>query len=29
MHIYFASIGGSGLQPLALMARDCGFDISG
>lgn len=29
MHIYFAGIGGAGLHPLALMARDCGFSISG
>lgn len=29
MHIYFAGIGGSGLYPLALMASDCGFDVSG
>lgn len=29
MHIYFVGIGGSGLYPLALLAGDCGFGVSG
>ncbi|MEX0934165.1 MAG: Mur ligase domain-containing protein, partial [Candidatus Saccharimonadales bacterium] len=28
-HIYFSGIGGSGLYPLALMAHQCGYRISG
>ncbi|MEX0668135.1 MAG: Mur ligase domain-containing protein [Candidatus Saccharimonadales bacterium] len=28
-HIYFSGIGGSGLFPLALMAHQCGYRISG
>ena len=29
MHVYFSGIGGSGLGPLALLARDCSYDVSG
>lgn len=29
MHIYFSGIGGAGLYPLALLARDIGFEVSG
>lgn len=29
MHIYFSGIGGSGLNPLAHVALDCGFTVSG
>jgi len=29
MHIYFSGIGGSGLFPLALLALDCGWKVSG
>jgi UDP-N-acetylmuramate--alanine ligase len=29
MHIYFSGIGGSGLEPLAHLALDCGFEVSG
>jgi UDP-N-acetylmuramate--alanine ligase len=29
MHIYFSGIGGSGLSPLANLALDCGFEVSG
>lgn len=29
MHIYFIGIGGSGLSPLAQLALDCGYDVSG
>lgn len=29
MHIYFSGIGGAGIGPLALIAKDAGFDVSG
>jgi UDP-N-acetylmuramate--alanine ligase len=29
MHIYFIGIGGSGLSPLAQLALDCGYEVSG
>lgn len=29
MHIYFSGIGGTGLGPLALIAREAGFTVSG
>jgi UDP-N-acetylmuramate--alanine ligase len=29
MHIYFVGIGGSGLSPLAQLALDCGYEVSG
>jgi len=29
MHIYFSGIGGAGLGPLAEIAQDAGFDVSG
>jgi len=29
MHLYFSGIGGSGLTPLSMLARDCGFEVSG
>jgi UDP-N-acetylmuramate--alanine ligase len=29
MHIYFIGIGGSGLSPLAQLALDCGYTVSG
>ena len=29
MHIYFSGIGGSGLSPLANLAIDCGYQVSG
>jgi UDP-N-acetylmuramate-alanine ligase len=29
MHIYFSGIGGVGLGPLAEIARDAGYDVSG
>lgn len=29
MHIYFSGIGGTGLGPLALIAKDAGYDVSG
>ena len=29
MHVYFSGIGGAGLGPLALLARDCGYEVSG
>lgn len=29
MHIYFSGIGGAGIGPLALIARQAGYDISG
>jgi UDP-N-acetylmuramate--alanine ligase len=29
MHIYFSGIGGAGLSPLAMLAQDCGFEVSG
>jgi UDP-N-acetylmuramate--alanine ligase len=29
MHIYFVGIGGSGLSPLAQLAIDCGYEVSG
>lgn len=29
MHVYFAGIGGTGIGPLAMIAKQAGFDISG
>lgn len=29
MHVYFSGIGGAGIGPLALIAKDAGYDISG
>jgi UDP-N-acetylmuramate--alanine ligase len=29
MHIYFSGIGGAGIGPLAMVARQAGFDVSG
>ncbi|MBC7472020.1 MAG: hypothetical protein H7196_02015 [candidate division SR1 bacterium] len=29
MHIYFVGIGGTGLSPLAQLALDCGYEVSG
>lgn len=29
MHIYFSGIGGTGIGPLALVAKQAGFDVSG
>ncbi|MBP6041540.1 hypothetical protein KA529_00780 [Candidatus Saccharibacteria bacterium] len=29
MHVYFSGIGGAGLGPLALLALDCGYEVSG
>lgn len=29
MHIYFSGIGGTGIGPLALIAKEAGFDVSG
>ena len=29
MHIYFSGIGGTGLSPLANLALDCGYEVSG
>ena len=29
MHIYFSGIGGAGIGPLALIAKEAGFDVSG
>jgi UDP-N-acetylmuramate--alanine ligase len=29
MHIYFSGIGGAGLSPLAMLAQDCGYQVSG
>jgi len=29
MHIYFSGIGGTGIGPLALIAKQAGFDVSG
>lgn len=29
MHIYFAGIGGAGIGPLALIAKQAGYDVSG
>lgn len=29
MHLYFSGIGGAGLSPLALLALDCGYQVSG
>jgi len=29
MHIYFSGIGGTGIGPLALIAKEAGYDISG
>lgn len=29
MHVYFSGIGGAGLAPLALIAHQAGFDVSG
>jgi len=29
MHVYFSGIGGAGIGPLSLLARDCGYSISG
>ena len=29
MHVYFVGIGGSGLSPLAQLAIDCGYQVSG
>jgi UDP-N-acetylmuramate--alanine ligase len=29
MHIYFSGIGGAGMAPLAVLAKDAGYDISG
>ena len=29
MHIYFSGIGGTGMGPLALIAKQAGFDVSG
>jgi UDP-N-acetylmuramate--alanine ligase len=29
MHIYFSGIGGTGIGPLALIARDAGYEVSG
>jgi UDP-N-acetylmuramate--alanine ligase len=29
MHIYFSGLGGSGLTPLANLALDCGYKVSG
>ncbi len=29
MHIYFSGIGGAGIGPLALVARQAGYDVSG
>ena len=29
MHIYFSGVGGVGIGPLALLARDCGYLVSG
>lgn len=29
MHIYFSGIGGAGLSPLALLAKQAGFEVSG
>lgn len=29
MHIYFSGIGGAGLSPLAQLALDCGYQVSG
>jgi UDP-N-acetylmuramate--alanine ligase len=29
MHIYFVGIGGAGLSPMAQLALDCGYEVSG
>ena len=29
MRIYFSGVGGSGIGPLALLAKDCGYDVIG
>ncbi|MCB1712971.1 MAG: hypothetical protein KDH96_10995, partial [Candidatus Riesia sp.] len=29
MHIYFAGIGGTGIGPLAIIAKQAGYDVSG
>src|SRR5437879_4751579 len=29
MHIYFSGIGGAGMAPLALIARQAGYEVSG
>jgi len=29
MHVYFSGIGGAGIGPLSLLARDCGYAVSG
>jgi len=29
MHIYFSGIGGAGIAPLAALAKDAGYDVSG
>jgi UDP-N-acetylmuramate--alanine ligase len=29
MHIFFSGIGGSGIGPLALIAKQAGYDVSG
>src|SRR5665213_1877270 len=29
MHIYFSGIGGAGMAPLAVLAKDAGYDVSG
>src|SRR5689334_186567 len=29
MHIFFAGIGGTGIGPLALIAKEAGFEVSG
>ncbi len=29
MHIYFSGIGGAGIGPIALIAREAGYDVSG
>lgn len=29
MHVYFSGIGGAGIGPLALLAQDCGYEVSG
>lgn len=29
MHVYFSGIGGAGIGPLSLLAKDCGYAVSG
>src|SRR5437660_1111331 len=29
MHVYFSGIGGAGIAPLAVLAKDAGYDVSG